>query len=167
MPRYSIYAEKENKMDRTPMKLYDKGKLETKFDLERIDRYVAQFQNQDDFITHMVKYNSIQFIPKRCFIGYTMNGEILEKKMLYNNKLIYNAAKDIIQKKKNKLDKSKIILTPNSEINTFINDITNLGINDNKAFNYMLSSPLFPKYIYELFQQYRQIKSQNEYISSE
>lgn len=162
MARYSIYVEKEQGLDRTTLKINHNGIPETKFDLEVIDRYTSQFKDQNDLLTYLTKTGILEnFVPKRFFIGYADKGKILEKDIIYNDKTIYNAAKDIIAQKRQRIDSQQIVLTETPEITHFINTIINLGVNNYEAINSMHNSPLFPEYIYLLLQNYKEPNNNN------
>ncbi len=155
MARYSIIIERENKQDQLALKLKHNSVLQTKFDLEVIDRYLTQFRDQDEFLTKMAKLDALPYIPKKCYIGYYSNGELKEKNIIYNNPTINNAAKDILDKKTMGYP---LILTPTPEIKDLIREIKELAVKDDSAFKSMFFSDLFPKHVYDLLKEYRNLK---------
>lgn len=155
MARYSIYVEKEYGKERTALKMYHNKKLETKFDLEVIDRYTSQFKDQNEFLTYLAKIDVLHFIPMKCFIGNNTKGKTFQRKIIYNDPLVYAAAKDIIFQKKQGINHNKITLTKTDAIVKFSNEIINMAVNDIYAFESMQKEETFPQHVLDLLSTYK------------
>ena len=164
MSRYSIMIEKDNGKEKEvkAIKLKHNGKIQDKFELEVIDRYLTQFSNQDALLTKLAKDNNLPFIPTKCYIGYNYKGKVCKKDIIYNDKILFIAAKDIINQKQNGIDVKHQILTPTNDINELIGRIKNYAKNDS-TLRSMFFSELFPKHVYDLLNEYHNLNKPVNY----
>ena len=166
MARYSIYIKDKYNEYIIPLKKSD-GTKEKKFDLEQLDRYLSQFPSKDIFLAKMYKDGVIKATPLDCYIGYTYNKKVVKKPIFFHNKLIYDASRSYIHAKEQAIDKKKTTIPLSNEITSFINEIIDLGVNDNEAFKSMFYSKNFPKHVYDLLNEYRKLLKKEDYPSKQ
>jgi hypothetical protein len=164
MARYSIYVDKNKGKVKKTVFLKDDGKPVDKFNLEKIDRYTAQFSNQDAFVTRLCKGGEILFAPEKVYIGYQYNGETSKKEIIFNNPIIKEEAKHIIDQKKNNV---KCPLLPDDEhIKELAGQIKGYAMNIS-SLRAMNISEDFPRHIYNLLNQYRALNTKTSYTPEE
>ena len=167
MARYSIYIQGKDKYYEIPLK-FSNGEEKIKCDLEEIDAFFAkpfndnESDNLQSFLKDVVDKGLINETPKnKPFIGYKYQGTLRRKELIVNNSYIYAMANRCIEAKRMN---NKNVLTESSDLDSLINEIIMLAINNNEAFRSMFFSNLFPKHVYDLLNDYRNLLKKEDYM---
>ena len=105
-----------------------------KFKLEELDALTTQYKDEKDFVDALSKYGNkyIENPKYQNIIMVRTKGEhIYENDIIYNDLLLHQVAKEVINKKQNKTSGEKITIDNSDKVIGFINYIKRLATDEN------------------------------------